>query len=130
MREINPDLGPDPLNQLADGPNRRRPMARYEIHNIFREMVRQELARGELSAWRRRKLARYAASMQLTATEAGRLVREVIQADAAHPPPRPGAQRKLRVVPPAKPSWPIGVKLALVAVVVAAIQLILSALIF
>ena len=132
MRLINPDWGPDPLNQLTDRPARRRPMARYEIHDIFREMIRMELVHGELSTWRRRKLVRYAASLRLSATEAGELIQEAVRADAAARAADPRAQgaSRLRLAPAPTPTRNGRTAVKLLAAIAAAllIKLILSAL--
>ena len=133
MRLINPDWGPDPLNQLTDGPPRRRSMARYEIHDIFREMVRQELASGELSSRRRRKLVRYAASLRLSATEAGQLIQEAVRADAAARAvdARTEAPPNVRLLPAAAPTrrWPTALTLLIAIAAALLINGILTALI-
>ena len=80
MSAINPDLGPDPVHRLADGSTRARPMSRFELHAIFREVVLWELACGNLSARRRRRLVQYAAALRISAAEAGQLIQEARQA--------------------------------------------------
>ncbi len=130
MRLINPDWGPDPVNQLTDRPTRRRPMARYEAHDIFREMVRLELVHGELPARRRRKLVCYAASLRLSATEAGQLIQEAMRADAAAraaDPPAQGAPR-LRLAPAPTRSRRTAIKLLAAVAAALLIKLILTAL--
>jgi hypothetical protein len=80
MSAINPDFGPDPVHRLADGSTRARPMSRFELHAIFREVVLWELANGNLSARRRRRLVQYAAALRISAAEAGQLIQEARQA--------------------------------------------------
>ncbi len=132
MRLINPDWGPDPLNQLTDRSGRRRPMARYEIHDIFREMIRMELVHGELSPWRRRKLVRYAASLRLSAVEAGELVQEAVRANAAagwgDPSDRGESKLRLAVAPAPTRHGRTAVKLLAALAAALLIKLILSAL--
>ncbi|HUU82054.1 MAG TPA: hypothetical protein VM243_01000 [Phycisphaerae bacterium] len=133
MHLINPDWGPDPLNQLIDGPPRRRPLARYQIHDIFREMVRHELADGELSVRRRRKLVRYAASLQLSATEAGELIQEAVRAQAAVRPADPHAMGapRLRLLAGRAPArgWPITLKLLIAVAAALLLHVILTTLV-
>lgn len=45
-----------------------------QLNDIFREMIRTELRNGRLSAWRRRRIVQYAAQLNLSAVEAGRLI--------------------------------------------------------
>jgi len=121
MTVINPDLGPDPVNRLADGTKRSRPMSRYQIHKIFREMVRGELADGRLSTRRRRKLVRYAASLRISAVEAGELIQEVVRAEGGLDTGINEPAPHLRLVPAPKRTWPTWAKLtaALAAVLLA-----------
>lgn len=132
MGLINPNWGPDPLNRLTDRPPRRGLRARYEIHDIFREMVRQELSKGELSSRRRRKLVRYATSLRLSVTEAGQLIQEAMRADAAAraADPHAGRQDRLRLRPAPRPTrdWSTAVKLLLVVATALLIKVILTAL--
>ncbi|MHC4235072.1 MAG: hypothetical protein ACYSUQ_08135 [Planctomycetota bacterium] len=125
MSVANPDLGPDPLNRLADGAARRRPMSRYEIHNTFRELVRWELNNGRLSAWRRRKLVRYAGSLRISAVDAGELIQEVIRAQPGIEETHDEEPVRLRLAPAAKPTWPTWAKFAAVVTAVVLIQFIL-----
>jgi len=126
MKLVNPNLGPDPVRALADGAERGRPLSRYEIHNIYREMVRWELSNGRLSAWRRRRLVQYAAGLGLRAVEAGELIQEVVRSEGrsdfrdddapAAPPPRAAVAR----------GWPVWAKLALTLVAVVVVEVALT----
>lgn len=53
-----------------------------EGRTIFREMVRGETRNGPLNARRRKRLIQYAAALELTAVEAGRIVTQVCQEEA------------------------------------------------
>ena len=79
MAVVNPRYGPNPINQLG-GDGQARPMSRFELHHLFREMVRFELHNGELSTWRRRRLVRYAAALEISAVDAGELIQEAVRA--------------------------------------------------
>ena len=124
MTVINPDLGPDPVNRLADGSRRSRPMSRYQLHKIFREVVKSEVADGRLSPWRRRKLVQYAASLRISAVEAGELIQEAIRARGVEEIGEEEPAPRLRLVPPARRTWPIWAKLTAALAVVALIRLI------
>lgn len=130
MSVINPDLGPDPVHGLADGSRRDRPLSRYELHNIYREMVRWELSNGRLSAWRRRKLVQYAASMRLSAVEAGELIQEAIRAslqEAADDERDQLSLGRTQVDQVDEASWPRWAKLSLALVAVVLVQAALAA---
>ena len=107
-------------------------MARYEIHDIFREMIRTELVHGELSPWRRRKLVRYAASLRLSAVEAGELIQEAVRAEAAEmgvdPSDRGSSRLRLALPPTSTPSGRMAIKLLAALAAALLIKIILSAL--
>jgi len=128
MSGANPDLGPDPLNRLVDGATRSRPMSRYELHKVFREVVRWELANGRLSTWRRHRLVRYAASLRISAVDAGALIQEVVRAKPPRAGPADAAPAKLRLAADDRSVWPIWTKLAAVAAGVMLARLVLGAL--
>jgi hypothetical protein len=46
------------------------------IDDIFRELIRSEIRNGRLSTWRRRRIVQYAAQLNLSAVEAGRMIEE------------------------------------------------------
>ena len=56
----------------------RLPVFRPKIDNetIFRELIKAELRNGRLSPWRRRKIVRYAAHLNMSAVEVIRKARE------------------------------------------------------
>lgn len=49
---------------------------RWQRREIFREMALAELRYQNVDDWRRKRLVQYAATLQLSATEAGRLLEE------------------------------------------------------
>lgn len=63
----------DGLQLLHTGPK----LARRKAHQIFQGMVRAECRNGALSPLRRRRLIQYAAALQLTPVEAGKIVSEI-----------------------------------------------------
>lgn len=65
---------------------------RSKRRDVFREMVIGELRCGPLTRMRRRRLVQYAARLDLSAVEAGRLIREAqraVQDEADDPAARP-----------------------------------------
>ncbi|MCP4251404.1 MAG: hypothetical protein GY778_30580 [bacterium] len=128
MKFINPDLGPDPLNQLSSRPARTRPMSRYERHKIFRAMAAWELTNGRLSTWRRRQLVRYAASLQIPANEAGRLLQEAIRAQAGQTPEDESPALRLHPESSTHRGWPVWAKLGTALAVVLLVKLTVSTL--
>lgn len=128
MTIINPDLGPDPVNRLAEGTKRSRPMSRYQVHKIFREMVRGELANRHLSAWRRRRLVRYAASLRISAVEAGELIQEVVRAEGSPDTDLNEPAPHLRLMPAPKRAWPTWAKLTAALAAVLLVNLLVLAL--
>jgi hypothetical protein len=50
---------------------------RSEARLVFAEMVRSEMRNGPLTSWRRRRLIQYAAILNLTPLDAGRIVTDV-----------------------------------------------------
>ena len=128
MTMINPDLGPDPVNRLADGAKRSRPMSRYQVHKIFREMVRGELANGRFSARRRRRLVHYAASLRISAVEAGELIQEVVRAEGGLDTNINEPAPHLRLLPAPKRTWPTWAKLTAALAAVLLVNLLVLAL--
>jgi len=61
-----------------DGTHAEQSAFRPTIHmdDIFREMIRMEIRCGRLSPWRRRRIVQYAAQLNLSAVQAGRLIEE------------------------------------------------------
>lgn len=57
-------------------------LTQEEGRTIFREMVRGETRNGPLNTRRRKRLIQYAAALELTAVEAGRIVTEVCHEEA------------------------------------------------
>jgi hypothetical protein len=57
-------------------------LTQEEGRTIFREMVRGETRNGPLNQRRRKRLIQYAAALELTAVEAGRIVTQVCQEEA------------------------------------------------
>ena len=126
MTAINQDMGPDPAGTGASGARSSRRMSRYELHSTFREMVCWELSNGRLSAWRRRKLVRYAASLRLSAVEAGELIQEAIRAQE---PPNVQVDAWCDAEPSASSSdfeWPAWAKLSIVLAAVILVNVILA----
>jgi hypothetical protein len=103
-------------------------MPRYELHKIFREMVRWELRNGRLSSWRRRKLVRYAASLRLSAVEAGELIQEVVQAEEHDVQEEADLTEPASWPPATQDGWPQWAKLALALASVVIVELLLAAL--
>ena len=106
--------GFDPFS-LPDEPARagsgRRAMSHVDAKAVFREAVRWELANGRLSAWRRRRIVRYAAALRITAVEAGRVIQQATrdhQAEVRRNQPPPA----LRCVAAPDQGWPTWAKLA------------------
>ncbi len=128
MTFINPDLGPDPLNQLSPRPTRTRPMSRYERHKIFRAMTTWELSNGRLSTWRRRQLVRYAASLQISAVEAGRLMQEAVRAQADLTPEDEAPDLRPCPDDSTRRGWPIWAKLGTALAVVLLVKFTVSTL--
>ncbi|MCH7813546.1 MAG: hypothetical protein IID40_05950 [Planctomycetes bacterium] len=128
MKFINPDLGPDPLNQMVNRSARTRPMSRYERHKIFRAMATWELSNGRLSTWRRRQLVRYAASLQISAVEAGRLMQEAIRAQTDQTPEDEAPDLRLRPDASSGRGWPIWAKLGTALAVVLLVKFTVSTL--
>lgn len=46
------------------------------LDDVFVEMIRAEIRNGRLSAWRRRRIVQFAAQLNLSAVEAGRLIEQ------------------------------------------------------
>jgi len=90
MSVLESDLVPERPDPAHMPPARRRPVSRYELHRIFRETVRWELRNGRLSAWRRRRLVQFAAGLDISAVDAGRLIQEAVRAhEDSLPAPEP-----------------------------------------
>jgi hypothetical protein len=127
MNAINPDLGSHQIHRLADGSRRARPMSRFELHAIFREVVLWELACGNLSARRRRRLVQYAAALHISAAEAGQLIQEARQAFDAELATQASQAPRLRLVTSGqqeRSGWPTWAKLSAAVAVIATARLV------
>lgn len=70
------DAKPRGLQRLPVTGEERLPVFRPKIDNetIFRELIKAELRNGRLSPWRRRRIVRYAAHLNMSAVEVGRWI--------------------------------------------------------
>lgn len=73
------DAKPRGLRRLPVTGEERLPVFRPKIDNetIFRELIKAELRNGRLSPWRRRKIVRYAAHLNMSAVEVGQWITQV-----------------------------------------------------
>jgi len=88
---------------------------RIEYHEIFRELIADELRRGRLSSAQRKRVVRYAAQMGLSAVEAGKLVASCREEALLNEDPTV-RDHALRLVLPRERrplAWPIRILLAL-----------------
>lgn len=76
MPDLNPNLGPDPTRAIYARAHRSRPMSPHDLQTVFREAAKWELSNGSLSQRRRKRLVQYAAALQISAVDAGRLIQE------------------------------------------------------
>jgi hypothetical protein len=101
------------LHVLHTGPS----LTTRQCHDIFREMVRGEARNGRLSATRRKRLIQYAAALQLTPVQAGRIVTEVCR-EFDHPSEfEPPVLYRVVEAAAAPKRWPIWLKITLALLV-------------
>ena len=88
---------------------------RIENHEIFRQLIAEELRRGRLSNAERRRIVRYAAGMGLSAVDAGKLVADCREEALLDGDPTVRQHALRLVLPPERRpvAWPIRILLAL-----------------
>lgn len=101
---------------------------RIENHEIFRQLIAEELRGGRLNPSRRRRIVRYAAQMGLSAVEAGRLMASCREEALASPDANLHEQALRLALPDQRPDLPWPVRVAVVVGVAVSIHLALRAL--
>ncbi len=94
-----------------------------DTHEIFRQMIAEELRSGRLTAARRRRIIRYAAGMGLSASEAGTLV-ETCREQALQSDNVEERACALRLAPRETEHIPIAMKLSVILLLVVLADLI------
>lgn len=74
-----------------------------ESHDVFRQLIEEEIRNGRLSTSRRRRIVRYAAQLGLSATQAGRLI-EASRAEFQQERASRNSQSQLRWVQTPQPA--------------------------
>jgi hypothetical protein len=92
---------------------------RIDTKEIFRRLIAQEVRSGRLTPSRRRRIVRYAAQLNLSAVETGRLITEC-RNEALESENPEEIYHALRLVepPPAIMPWPLKIAIALAGAVV------------
>lgn len=112
-------LIPNKSDALAAAESRTGPtMSLWEKRNVFREMVATTCGNGRLTAWRRRQLVQYAATLGLHPVQAGKLVEDArATAAAVRSTTLAASLSYVEVRPPsARRDWDIAIDLVLVAI--------------
>lgn len=91
--------------------------------DVFREMIAAELRDGRLTPARRRRIVRYAAQLNLTASEAGRLL-AACREEALQGKDPVAKYHALRLVQPQETRVPIGPKIFAVVVLAMLLDLL------